>query len=66
MFSVSNNVHNEFPSLAQGATVKAVSGDFDGNGTADIALVGGDQWWTVPLAFSYGNGWFGITNHPID
>ncbi len=65
-FTVANQPHSEFPTWSQDPNVKVVSGDFDGGGRADIALVGGNQWWTVPLAFSFGNGWFSITNYPID
>lgn len=50
----------------QGAT--AVSGDFDGNGRADIALVGGPGWNTVPIAFASGTTsapGFTTTNHYV-
>lgn len=31
-----------------------------------IALVGGAGWWTVPVAFSSGNGSFDVTNYAVD
>jgi hypothetical protein len=37
-------------------------GDFNGDGRSDIALVGGAGWYTVPVAFSSGDGSFRITN----
>jgi hypothetical protein len=46
-----------------GATVLA--GDFDGNGRTAIALVGGVNWTTVPVAHPTGDGGFIITNVPL-
>jgi hypothetical protein len=37
-------------------SAKPVSGDFDGDGFSDLALVGGPGWNTIPLAFSNGDG----------
>ena len=65
-FQVTNSTHTAFATLSQDPNVKIVSGDFDGGGRADIALIGGHQWWTVPMAFSFGNGLFSVTNYPID
>jgi hypothetical protein len=45
-----------FNSLAMAPGVKAVAGDFDGNGITDIALTGGSGWTTIPVAFSGGPG----------
>lgn len=45
--------------------VQAVSGDFDGDGDDDIALAGGANWGSVPVAFSNGNGSFTFTNYAI-
>jgi hypothetical protein len=63
---VTNDTYATFATWAQDSDAKAVSGDFDGDGRADIALVGGNQWWTVPVAFSKGDGTFNITNLPSD
>jgi hypothetical protein len=41
---------------------RPVSGDFDGDGIDDIALVGGSGWGSIPVAFSNGNGTFRETN----
>jgi len=38
-----------------------VSGDYNGDGTDDIALAGGVGWNTVPIAFSH-SGFFSETN----
>jgi hypothetical protein len=54
-----------FTIYSTGAGVHAVSGDFDGDGKGDIALTGGSGWWTVPVAFSNGNGTFRVTNNGI-
>jgi hypothetical protein len=42
--------------------VKAVAGDFNGDGRADVALTGGSYWTTVPLAYSQGGGLFTVGN----
>ena len=52
-----------FPLYAAAPGVKAVVGDFDGNGSSDIALTGGSGWWTIPVAFT-GSGW-GLRNHVL-
>jgi hypothetical protein len=42
--------------------VSAVSGDFDGDCRADIALTGGSGWGSMPIAHSNGDGTFSVTN----
>jgi hypothetical protein len=42
-----------------------LTGDFNGDGRTDIALVGGAYWSSVPVAFSNGDGSFTVTNHPL-
>jgi hypothetical protein len=39
--------------------------DFDGNGTSDIALLGGPGWGTLPIAFSNGDNTFRIANDNV-
>jgi hypothetical protein len=43
----------------------SVSGDFNADGKADIALTGPAHWFTVPVAFSKGDGTFSVTNVPL-
>jgi len=45
-------------------TVKAVTGDVDGDGKDDLIMAGGPGWGTVPVAFSKGDGTFRITSLP--
>ncbi|HWM12023.1 MAG TPA: S8 family serine peptidase [Solirubrobacteraceae bacterium] len=45
--------------------VKVVSGDFNGNGLTDLALVRQTPGWgSIPIAFANGNGGWTITNGP--
>jgi hypothetical protein len=69
-FSVTNTAISQFATYAtQGAA--AVSGDFDGDGHADVALTGGfipgssSPWNTIPVAFSKGDGSFRVTNDVV-
>jgi hypothetical protein len=56
-FMVANAPLDTFPALAAGgSSVKALQGDFDGDGTADIALTGGLGWNSIPLALGNGLG----------
>ena len=69
-FSVSNQSVGEFPAFAQQGG-RAVTGDFDGDGRNDVALVGGyipttgAPWNTIPIAFSNGDGTFRIKNQRV-
>ena len=69
-FSVSNQSVGAFPAFAQQGG-RAVTGDFDGDGRNDVALVGGyipttgAPWNTIPIAFSNGDGTFRITNQRV-
>ena len=46
-------------------TPTRLTGDFNGDGRADIALTGVSGWSTLPMAFSNGDGTFRVTNQPI-
>lgn len=61
-FTVTNFSLGTFPGWSQVGSVRPLAGDFNGDGRADIALVGGSGWTTVPIAFSNGNGTFSVTN----
>lgn len=61
-FTDTNAAVSDFPGWAQDSAARAVSGDFDGDGLTDLALVGGTGWWTAPVAFSNGNGTFRVSN----
>ena len=63
-FDVTNKTVDDFPGWSATAGVRALLGDFAGNGRTSIALVGGPGWTTVPLAFSNGDGSFTVTNKP--
>jgi hypothetical protein len=59
-FTVPNPPTNplSFPAWATQSGVKAVAGDFNGDGNGDIALVGGSGWTTIRLALGNGAGGF--------
>ncbi|HEY5937412.1 MAG TPA: VCBS repeat-containing protein, partial [Kofleriaceae bacterium] len=61
-FSITNHGVGAFGGWAATANVTPIVGDFDRDGDADIALVGGAGWASVPVAWSQGNGTFTVTN----
>lgn len=68
-FRVTNQPITEFGTWATQQNVKAVGGDFNGDGRADVALTGGFSsgapWYTLPVAFSRGDGTFRVTNQRL-
>lgn len=46
-------------------SARALAGDFNGDGAADIALVGNPGWASIPVAYSRLNGSFDVQNHGI-
>jgi hypothetical protein len=60
-FSVKNVANSFLASVATQAT-QIATGDFNGDGKTDIALLGGKGWNTVPVAFSNGDGSFSVKN----
>jgi hypothetical protein len=64
-FTVSNEPVEKFPVWASTAGVKALAGDFDGDGKGDVALTGGHRWKTIPVAFGKGDGKFRVTNFQV-
>ena len=61
-FRVTNSVVPTLPVAVTQPGARAIAGDFDGNGSGDIALVGGAGWNTILVAFSNGDGTFNVTN----
>ncbi len=55
----------QFAGWAASAGAAAITGDFNGDGKTDIALIGGDGWTSVPVAFSNGDGSFRVTNDGV-
>ena len=64
-FTVTNEHTFDFARWTESAQVKVVSGDFDGDGDTDLAATGGNNWNTMLMAFSDGDGSFTVTNHFI-
>jgi hypothetical protein len=64
-FAVWNETVSDFPSWASGSGAKAVGGDFDGDQMSDVAIVGMTGAWTIPVAFSNGEGHFFVTNSSV-
>jgi len=64
-FSSVTSTLASFPALAGKVGARAVAGDFDGDGRADLALVGGADWTTIPIAFSNGDGNFTFANNTV-
>ncbi len=63
-FRVTNSGVQGFPTYAQQTGFQPVVGDFDGDGRWDIALIGGSNWISIPVAFSNGDGTFRVLNMP--
>lgn len=62
-FDLKNQVSSTFASLANASGAYAVSGDFNGDRKADIALLGGPSGWTsIPMVLSNGDGTFDFKN----
>lgn len=64
-FGVTNIPPGPFSAWASEPGVTILTGDFSGDGLADIALVGGAGWHSIPLAFSNGDGTFDVRNLAI-
>jgi hypothetical protein len=61
-FTVTNSAVASFPGFAATTNAKPVAGDFNGDLRDDLALTGPTGWASIPVAFSNGNGTFGVTN----
>jgi hypothetical protein len=66
-FTVANNATAAFHSIAANPENRKLVGDFDGNGTSDIALVGAPGFNSVAVAFGRRNpaGTFNVTVNPL-
>jgi hypothetical protein len=65
-WSITNQPVGDFANWAATSGVKIVTGDFNGNGTTDIALVRQEAGWgTIPVAFAVGGGSWTITNQGV-
>jgi hypothetical protein len=66
MFIVTNHgIGGGFAAMAAAPGVRAVAGHFNGDRRADLALVGGAGWKSVPIALSHGDGTFNVTNQAV-
>jgi hypothetical protein len=69
--NVVNDAGAQFNSFSsQQGTQQLVAGDFNGDGVTDLALTGGTNWPSIPVAFSMSaspsaRGWFAVTNVPL-
>lgn len=61
-FTVTNINIASFAGFAATPGVRVVVGDFNGDGSDDLAAYGGAGWASLPVAFSNGNGSFNVTN----
>ncbi len=61
-FGVTNTGVADFPAFAALPDARPLSGDFNGDGRRDVALVGSSAFGSIPIAFSVGNGSFNVTN----
>jgi hypothetical protein len=61
-FWTSNGADGGFSAYTGQSGVQRVSGDFNCDGLADVALVGGPSWNTIPIAYAKGDFSFQVTN----
>jgi predicted alpha/beta hydrolase len=66
-FAVHNRPLADFGTWAAASDVRVLTGDFDGDGRTDLALVrvGPAGWASVPVALSTGDGGFAVQNRPL-
>jgi hypothetical protein len=64
-FRVTNLFVGDFAGWASSPRVKALVGDFNGDGLSDVALTGVAGWQSLPVAFSNGDGTFRVTNSMV-
>jgi hypothetical protein len=64
-FTVTNIFVGDFAAWSANREATKLTGDFNGDGKTDIALIGPAGWNTVPVAFSNGNGTFTVTNRYV-
>lgn len=53
---------SDFDDWSEDLNAKLACDDFNGDGKDDLIVMGGAGWYTVPVAFSNGNGTFNVTN----
>ncbi|WP_271998670.1 FG-GAP-like repeat-containing protein [Nannocystis radixulma] len=54
----------EWPARATADNAQLLTGDFDGDGKTDLALLGPESWQTIPVALSVGDGSFTLVDKP--
>jgi hypothetical protein len=64
-FAVTNQPVGAFGLWAGLPGMPTVTGDFAGTGRTSVALLGFQDWTTLPVAFSNGDGTFAVTNKPV-
>jgi hypothetical protein len=63
---VTNTAVTSFPIWSATPGAKLILGDFNRNRSFDLGLTGPAGWLSLPVAFSAGNGSFGVTNFGIN
>lgn len=62
-FTATDATVASFPDWAEDPGAQLACDDFNGDGRDDLLLVGGAGWYTIPVAFSNGDGTFTVTNY---
>jgi hypothetical protein len=62
-FRVTNQLVDNLPTWSQSEGVKVIAVDHNHDGRADLVLVGGPGWASIPVGFSMGTGGFAVSNN---
>ena len=64
-FTVTNKSASGVPTWSTASNAKALTGDFNGDGSTDLAVTGASGWSTIPVGRATGYGSCTVSNQPV-